>query len=427
MKIALRNIFLAGFTVLMSGEYAFAQKIITLESARQMALEKNNQLKIARQNIEAAKAAKIGAKAAMYPGIGAGVTGFYFGKPISDLLPGYGASATLGLSEALYNGGKVKLGRVIAQNDLDVQELQKTLSTSEVLLNVERSYWQIVALNEKLNLLNNYKTLLQALLSDLNNSLSAGTGYKNDVLRARVQLNNADLNILKMKDDLAIAKLSFAQSIGVDPKDAFVINDAVIGPFPTANDRAGDSVDNRSEISLLKKFMDRENLQVDFIKADLKPSIGVSVNGVTATGKKGINPGNDNSNFLGSYYSLLNISIPIWDGGATKQRIKAQTYKQAAQQIQLDDTRQLILIEVKQARLQLNQSVKRIELSNTSLAQAEENLRLSNDRFKAGTIVSKDVIEAQNIWEQANSDLIDAKVQYKISDAVLRKAIGTLK
>jgi len=74
--------------------------------------------------------------------------------------------------------------------------------------------------------------------------------------------------------------------------------------------------------------------------------------------------------------------------------------------------------------LKLKESVRRIELSDASLDQANENLRLSNDRYKAGTILSKDVLEAQNIWEQANSNVIDAKIEYKINVAQLKKALG---
>jgi outer membrane protein len=246
-------------------------------------------------------------------------------------------------------------------------------------------------------------------------------------LRAHVQLNSAELNIIKVKDGLTLAKLSLAEIIGLIDTTSYSISGSVTGTFQQANEGFSDAVNNRPEITLLSKLVDQQNLQVSILRSDYIPTIGFSANGVTAIGKKGINPSDISSNFLGSYYGLLNINIPIWDWGATRQKIRAQMFKVSAQQIQLDETKQLIAIEVKQAYLQLNESVKRIEFSNTSVAQAEENLRLSNDRFKAGTILSKDVLEAQNIWEQANSDLIDAKMEYKIDEAQLQKAMGILK
>jgi outer membrane protein len=80
------------------------------------------------------------------------------------------------------------------------------------------------------------------------------------------------------------------------------------------------------------------------------------------------------------------------------------------QQTQLEETKQLISVEVQQVWLRLNHSAKRIEFSSASLEQAKGKLRLSNDRFKAGTIVGKDLLEAQTIWEVANSSVIDPKV-----------------
>ena len=84
----------------------------------------------------------------------------------------------------------------------------------------------------------------------------------------------------------------------------------------------------------------------------------------------------------------------------------------------------MIYLEAQNAYLQINKSDRRINISNASFQQAEENLRLSNDRFKAGTVTGQDVLEAQTLWQQALSSVIDAKVEYKVSEAAYKKAIG---
>ena len=81
-------------------------------------------------------------------------------------------------------------------------------------------------------------------------------------------------------------------------------------------------------------------------------------------------------------------------------------------------------MEEQNAWLQLNQSVKRINLAKKSLQQAEENLRLNQDRFDAETVVGNDVLEAQVLWQQAYANLIDANTEYKISEAKYKKTIG---
>ena len=92
--------------------------------------------------------------------------------------------------------------------------------------------------------------------------------------------------------------------------------------------------------------------------------------------------------------------------------------------MQIQETSELISLEAQNAYLQLNQAARRIDLCQLSVQQADENLRLNNDRFKAGTVTGQDVLEAQTLWQQANSNVIDAKVEYKISEATYRKAVG---
>jgi outer membrane protein len=47
--------------------------------------------------------------------------------------------------------------------------------------------------------------------------------------------------------------------------------------------------------------------------------------------------------------------------------------------------------------------------------------------FKAGTIIAKDVLEAQTLWQQAYCYIIDARVAYKVNEANLKKALGEMK
>jgi len=402
---------------------AIAQTVLTLDEAKALAIKQNNNLKMADQYIDAARAAKVGAGVAGKPKIDGSANGFYFGNPLNKILPEYGASVGLGVTQPIYAGGKVKLGMETAAKLVEIQESRKVLTTAEVLFNVEKAYWQAVSANDKIKLVNKNISLIKAILNDLNNLYVAGIIYKNDVLRAQVQLNDAELNLVKATDGLTLAKLNLAQLMGMGDSSNFVINDSITGSFNPPGKNVYEALNKRSEITVLNKSIEVQQLQKKLLQADGKPSVGIGLNVLGAAGKQGINP-TSASNVLGSYYGLVSVSIPIFDWGARKSKIIEQSYKIAAQQTQLAETQQLITVEVQQAYLQLGQSAKRIDLAITSLQQAEENLRLTNDRFKAGTVVGKDLLEAQTIWEQANSNLIDAKVEYRINEAALQKAMG---
>jgi len=402
-------------------------KVLSLEQCRQLAIARNNNLKIAQENINVARSQKLQADAGGKPTVDASVTGFYFGKPLNSILPEYGVSPGIQVNQTLYGGGKVKLQKASATKEVEIQEEQKVLTTSDVLLNTIKAYWQVVSANERIRLAEQSGVQLKAIYTDLNNQYTAGITYKNDVLRAKVQQNDNELSLVRARDALTLAKLNLAQITGLGDSTDFVIADSVTGSFTAlqAEPSLQQSADGRSEIRILQKTIESGKIQEKILKADRMPSVSLGLNGVSAIGKQGINPGS-NSNFLATYYGMLSVNIPIFDWGKRKQKVQQQQYQLAADEYRLKERQETISLEVRQAWLQLNQSAKRIELSGASLEQAVENLRLSNDRLKAGTIIGKDVLEAQTLWQQAYSDIIDAKVEYKVNEANYKKALGQL-
>ncbi|TKT87985.1 TolC family protein [Dyadobacter frigoris] len=402
---------------------ATAQKSITLAQAQQMALTQNKRLKSAQYSIEAAKAAREGINGADKPMVDGSVMGFYVGKPLNTLLPEYGVSPSVIVKQSIYAAGKIKLGKQAADKGIEIYQEQKAVAESEVLFNVQKAYWQVASVNEKITLATTFKSLLESLLKQLTNLFNAGMIYKNDMLRVQVQLNDAELNLNKAKDGLVMAKLNLAQTIGMPADAEIILADSVVGAFnPLLSESYLSAAENRSEIRLLKKALEAERLQEKILKADFKPTVGLLASGFASIGPK-MNFENGN-NVLSSYVGLVSVSIPIWDWGQKASKVKEQSFKISAQQLQMEETRELISLEAQNAYLQLNQAAKRIDLSQASVQQADENLRLSNDRFKAGTVTGQDVLEAQTLWQQAYSHVIDAKVEYKVSEAAYKKAVG---
>jgi outer membrane protein len=401
----------------------FAQGQLTLEQARKLAVQNNKKLKQAAYNIEAARAIEAGAHATTKPVIDGSVAAFHVGKPLSNLLPAVGVSPSLTVAQPIYAGGKIRLGQAAAAKGVQIYEDQKRLSETEVLLKVDKAYWQIVSLNEKIKLGNQARALLDSLAKDLNNSFDAGMIYKNDLLRVQVQRNETELNIAKAQDGLALSNLSLAQIIGTDLGGQIVVTDSVSGSFQAMlSDTAGGAANQRIEIQMLKKALEAQELQRKMLQADFKPSLAVLAGGFAGVGKKmNMETG---GNFMTSYFGMLSLSIPIWDWGLKASKVKEQSFKIAAQQMELDETKELLSLEIQNAYLQLNQAARKIEFSGASVEQAEENLRLSNDRFKAGTVTGQDVLEAQMLWQQAKSNVIDAKIEYRIAEAEYKKAIG---
>ena len=417
---------LFAIAVLSLSHWAIGQHVLTLDEARQLAVTRNNNLKAAQQKIEAAKAQKAEADVKGKPRLDGSVNSWYFGDPLNKILPEYGINTSVTASMPIYAGGKIKSGKELATKAVEISKEQKVLTTADVVLATESAYWQVVSAKEKINLAEQFARQLKGLYTELNNAYNAGLTYKNDVLRVKVQQNDNELNLVRANDAWILAKLNLAQITGLGDSTDFVIPDTVFGRFnrETMSSSMEEVVGNRSEIKILKKAIEAEKIRENILKADFKPTIGVGATGFNSFGKEGINVSKPSSNNVTSYYGLLQLSIPIFDWGQRKQRVKQQQHYIVAYEHMLQETKEKISLEVQQVYLQLNESAKRVELSGASLEQAGENLRLSNDRLKAGTITGQDVLEAQTIWQQAFSNIIDAKTAYRIDEARLYKALG---
>jgi len=417
---------LLAIAIISLPHWATAQRDLTLEEARRLAVARNNNLKAAQQRIEAAKAQKAEADVKDRPRLDGSITGWYVGDPLNKLLPKYGVSPGVTASQPVYAGGRIRAGKEMAAKGVEITEEQKVLTTAEVVLATESAYWLVVSAKEKIKLAQQFARQLEGLYTELNNAYTAGLTYKNDILRVKVQQNDNELNLTRANDALVLSKLNLAQITGMCDCSDFDIPDSVVGEFnkETLSRSIDEITANRPEIKILQKSIEAEKIQEKILKADFKPTIGLSATGLGGLGKQGINFSKPTSNGFASYYGMVQLSIPLFDWGQRKQKVKQQQYAISAQQYQLQETKEKISLEVQQAYLQLNESAKRVELSGASLEQADENLRLSNDRLKVGTITGQDVLEAQTIWQQAFSNIIEAKAAYRINEAKLYKALG---
>lgn len=399
-----------------------AQQTVSLEQVKKMALENNKKLKKAQSSINAAQAAHLSAKAASKPTVDASVFGLYLSDPFKVILPEYSANGSLSVTQVVYAGDKIQTAKKMTGSLVDLQYSQKELTEDEVLLSAEVAYWQAVNLKEKVVLAEKYIKLLTELKKDLQNSYSAGLIYKNDLLKVEVQENEAILNLTKAKDGLQLTKLSLEQITGLGTDNYELtgsFNDDI--QFHNKTDVVS-AVNNRPEIEALSKVVEVNEYRSKLLQGDQKPTIALSANGLASYGKK-INFSNGNDD-MQAFVGLVTVSIPILDWGTRKQKVREQNFETEARKFELEETKELLSIEVQNSFLMLNQAITQIELTKKSLHQAEENLRLNQDRFDAGTVLGEDVLAAQVLWQKAYSDLIDAKAGYKISEAKYKKAIG---
>ncbi len=421
------KVFVYAFAVLQGTGNLFAQRQLTLAESTELALKNNNRIGIAQEDVTAAKLEKLIAEVAGRPKLDASATAFYFGKPLNTMFPEYGLAPMINITQPIYTGGKIKYGKQMAESNIEMSNAGQRLVEEEVLFATETAYWLVVLAKEEIKLEQRVKKQLASHYTSLDNQFAAGLIYKNDVLRAKVLQNENEARLQTAENKLVLTKRRLSQLIGIEDQiDIDVADTLSIGTFSKLGGLENvDAV--RPEIDLATSGIKMSELTKSMLEADMKPSLGLSLNGVAALGKQGINFGDPTKNHMLTYFGMLSVKIPVLDWGIKKGRVKKQEATIRTAEYRLKELKSQINVELEQATLDLQLQAKNIDLMQASLIEADENLKLSNDRFKAGTITGEDVLIAETLWQRAYSSIIDAKVRCKIADAVYRKATGQMK
>lgn len=122
----------------------------------------------------------------------------------------------------------------------------------------------------------------------------------------------------------------------------------------------------------------------------------------------------------------ITVQVPVWNWGENKYKVRASKTATTIAQLEMDDVRKKIDLEIEQNRLRLKDANKQLATSQKNMAAAEENLRCANVGFKEGVMTVTEVMAAQIAWQTSRMAIIDAEISIKLAQTGLQKALGGL-
>ena len=123
----------------------------------------------------------------------------------------------------------------------------------------------------------------------------------------------------------------------------------------------------------------------------------------------------------------VTLSVPLYHFGERKGKIRSAKAALQMAQLDLDDNRERMALELSQACNTLKEQMTSLEIARLSVEQAEENLRLSRSAYDAGVETLSDHLEVQTLWQSAKAEEIDARAQLIVALSKWRKAAGKIK
>ncbi len=320
-------------------------------------------------------------------------------------------------------------GAIVAMNkmaDINEEMMQNSLEARRqaVIYATDQAYWQVVSLKHKQRLAESFLDVVKKLDSDVQKMIQEGVATRSEGLSVSVKVNEAEMTLQKVNDGLALSKMLLCKEIGLPIDTEITLTDEAPANLQLAVSRdAAVAFSNRPELKMLDNTVSLSRQATNILKAANLPQVAL-------TGGYAISNPNVLNGFekkFGGFWNVgLLVRIPIWNWGDVAYKVRASKSATAIAQLELDEARDLVELQVNQSSFKVNEANKRLMMAEKSIERANENLRVANLGFQEGVINATTVMEAQTAWLQAQSQKIDAEIDVRLSQIDLQKALGTL-
>ncbi|MBO4574031.1 MAG: TolC family protein [Bacteroidales bacterium] len=333
----------------------------------------------------------------------------------------------ISVQEPVYAGGKIRAYNKMARYGKDLAQSQFDTEQQEIIVNTDKAYWQIVSLANKLKLTQSYLELLQTMSNNVDKLVEEGMATSADRLAIKVKLNDAELSMIRVQNGLALSKMLLCQSCGL-PLDSNIaledenLEDVAIPVYNTEYTEE-DIMNNRPELQSLDIATKIYDKKVKIARSDFLPMVAVAGNYIVT------NP-SVNNGFQNEFHGFFNVGVvakvPLFHFCEGYYKVRKAKSEAMVMKLQLEDTKELIMLQVSQYEKQIHEAESRLQLTTEKMSDAEENLRMATLGFNEGMIPSSTLDMAQTSWMQAHSEMIDAKIDVIMANTYLKKSIGKL-
>ena len=339
------------------------------------------------------------------------------GNPVSISMLKNGTVAGISAVQPIFAGGQIVNGNKLAKVGEDVSRLQLQLSGNEVEKQTEQYYWQLVSLQEKKKTIEAVETLLTEIHKDVDMAVRAGVVMRNDLLQVQLRQNDVESQKLKLNNGISIMRMLLAQYCGLNNEQFSVESvDLIDGLSPHVIKQDYEQALQRTvEYQLLNKQVEATKLQHKMEIGKNLPTVGVGA---------GYNYHNlfDNNHSFAMIFATVSVPISEWWGGS--HAIKRKKIELQKAEEQLSDNSELLKIRMQNAWNNVEESRQQLQIVQRSIDQAEENLRLNRDYYRAGTSKMSDLLEAQLLYQQSLDHRTDAYADYHNKLLEYRQSTG---
>jgi outer membrane protein TolC len=288
-----------------------------------------------------------------------------------------------------------------------------------VVLAVGYTYLQGIADAARIETAEAQVKTAQALFDQATDRVNAGTSPDIDALRAKVELQTRQQQLIQAKNNFAIQKLTVARVIGLAPGQEFDLTDkSPYQPFE------GITV----EEALKRAYVTRSDYQAamtDVRAAEFSRKAAVAGYYPSLSFTADYGAGGTHPSTTAQVFDVRGtLAIPIFQGGSVHGDVLQADARLEQSRERVDNLRAQIDADVRTALLNLQSSADQVNVARSNIDLAEQTLTQSRDRFGAGVTDTVEVVQSQEAVASAHEQYISSLYSYNFAKISLARALG---
>jgi outer membrane protein len=419
---------------------------LTLDAAVARALATSEEVQTARAQRALAESQVVQARAGAYPQVAASAAynrtlasifdGISFGPP-----PGEGEepgddpfaglpfgrpnvwNAGLTVTQPLYVGGRVGTALRIARDVREAADLEISESEAEMTLQVRDAYFQAVMAGELVSIAREAFELADAQLRQVELFRRQGTASEFDVLRAQVERDNLEPNIIEAANARRLAELNLKRLANIPAAQPMALL-TPLAPRVADVDRAAlrETLERRPALRALDAFVSAREGAVRIARAERLPTVGAAGNFFFQAFPSGVAP--FGTEWRRDWSVAVQMSVPVFDGFRIRGQVQQAQVELQLAQLQRAQVAEALELELEAALGEFDAARAQIEARRATVAQARRALELAELRYRSGLATQLEISSARLMLEQARVNEAQALYNYVNALARLERASG---
>lgn len=402
---------------------------LDLRNAISYALEHNYSIQQARERIKEQEGLIVEVKAKTIPQLGLASS---YKKKDEELVQGGGSdqdwSIALEARQVLYAGGGISAALEAQKVSREAALLDLKATINNALLEVRTRYYDVLLAREQITVQEQNVQLLRQQLQNAKNRFEAGTISNFEVLRAEVELANAQPEFIKARNRKRTSVDQLRQAIGyinTTPENLHKTPEflGTLDFLPVSYDLQK-SLDaartNRPDLLRLDRLAKAREAGVRIEQAGYRPTVDL-IGGYQVVKKISSNSFNDSPE---GWVVGVQSNWAIFDGRTTAGKVAQARSRLRQSQLSAREQELAVEVQVRTALSSLQEAAELAEAAQKVVAQAEESLRLADARYAAGSATQLDVLQARVSLTQSRTNQLAANYSYNVALATVRRALG---